>query len=883
MADVSIRVGADVSGAIPSLDRFVRKLRELGQTARDYQNLDLSLPGLQEASELADLTQDRYRQLLQQSRYRGLRERLEVTGQAERPWWEQDFARLYRDRAHGEFLRQQVQQQAVRGTAWEGQAPLAGGAGGEAGGTMAAMLGRGLPQMLSLLGIGYGVGALKGLADAAGQDAVALDHLARSFATLTPDFDAFRRQILSAGEGLSLTTRESIALAEAFQRNARPTTAEDVSEQARAAGGLARGFGVSPLRLADAAGRAQFAGIDARQLSRIVAEGVQAGGQWSRAGELTEALTRWAERYSQTTTAAAMPWQAEDYMRMLAAMAATGRPGLAGTAGIGLLGQVDESVRAGGGAGEASRLFLHEALARHRPLSVYQSALELEKGFFGQYQGRQIGELVMEQVRERYGDLPPEQMADVLHRLLGVGRSQALGLAEAQQSLGEGGWGKLTAMLDRAGINERDVAPSAWADLARLAATRPDDLDEARRLAAKGKVETPGSVHEATLTDVQRATMDVGDKLYAPLDALRSAVVPVMQALGKVLGVADVVSRPDSTAGMAGKLMLGPMAPPALIGQGIASWWRGRGEKDEAPQPEPAAAEPTVAEPREKAPAPPRTKATAEIPTITPDNERTGRSTTGSPAREAPQAHAAQPPPVPESLARGTPYRGTIEPAAVPDPALVSRAPPDLARRPAPTPATRAPRPPEQDPPDTPRGHRHRRRPEAPPALRALWQDLEARHDLPPGLLERVAKVESGFNPRAVSGAGAAGLFQLMPGTARHLGVTDRFDPAQSSRAAARYLDELRDQFGAWDKALAAYNWGPGRMDRAVERWGGAWREHLPEETRGYLDRLSAYTTAQQHRVDVAVTLQDPRGETLAAAVAPTLRIGRPTAAGLLR
>ncbi|MBZ0273493.1 lytic transglycosylase domain-containing protein [bacterium] len=106
------------------------------------------------------------------------------------------------------------------------------------------------------------------------------------------------------------------------------------------------------------------------------------------------------------------------------------------------------------------------------------------------------------------------------------------------------------------------------------------------------------------------------------------------------------------------------------------------------------------------------------------------------------------------------------------------------------------------------------------------------RFRLPEKLIHAVVKAESAYNPRAKSPAGAMGLMQLMPGTANALGVRDPWDPRANVMGGSLYLRQMIDRYGGdVRRALAAYNWGPGNVDKH-----GLTR--LPDETRGYLARI---------------------------------------------
>jgi len=107
-------------------------------------------------------------------------------------------------------------------------------------------------------------------------------------------------------------------------------------------------------------------------------------------------------------------------------------------------------------------------------------------------------------------------------------------------------------------------------------------------------------------------------------------------------------------------------------------------------------------------------------------------------------------------------------------------------------------------------------------------------YQLPHPFLSRLIWQESRFNPKAVSPAGAIGIAQFMPGTAQWRGLSDPFDPRQAIQHSARWLGELRQQFGNLGLAAAAYNAGPTRVQDWLDN-----RRPLPAETRAYVRSIT--------------------------------------------
>lgn len=144
--------------------------------------------------------------------------------------------------------------------------------------------------------------------------------------------------------------------------------------------------------------------------------------------------------------------------------------------------------------------------------------------------------------------------------------------------------------------------------------------------------------------------------------------------------------------------------------------------------------------------------------------------------------------------------------------------------------------------------------------MKPTLDKLEQVYRLPEGLLRSVAITESAGNPNAMSGAGAQGLFQLMPGTAKDLGLrgNEALDPVKSAQAAAKYLAQLlKANNGDLPKALASYNWGIGN----VQKHG---MDLMPQETRNYIPRVlsnmpSSAASLHQETIINIHGVSDPR------------------------
>ena len=144
-----------------------------------------------------------------------------------------------------------------------------------------------------------------------------------------------------------------------------------------------------------------------------------------------------------------------------------------------------------------------------------------------------------------------------------------------------------------------------------------------------------------------------------------------------------------------------------------------------------------------------------------------------------------------------------------------------------------------------------------------LFEEMFARYEIP-SELKYLAIIESALNPRATSRVGASGLWQFMYQTGQMYNlkvnpfVDERFDPVKATEAAAKYLRDLYRSFGDWTLVIAAYNCGPGNVNKAIRKAGGKtdfWKiyQFLPKETRNYVPAYIGATYAMNYYAEHSI------------------------------
>ncbi|MBW7867145.1 MAG: LysM peptidoglycan-binding domain-containing protein [Brumimicrobium sp.] len=150
-----------------------------------------------------------------------------------------------------------------------------------------------------------------------------------------------------------------------------------------------------------------------------------------------------------------------------------------------------------------------------------------------------------------------------------------------------------------------------------------------------------------------------------------------------------------------------------------------------------------------------------------------------------------------------------------------------------------------------------------------MFEEKLAKHDMPLEL-KYLAVIESGLRPQVKSKAGALGLWQFMYRTGKMYGmdestyIDERMDPKMATEAACLYLKKLYELYGDWSMALAAYNAGPGNVNKAIKRSGGEmtyWgvRPYLPKETQGYVPNFIAMAYMMTYSAEHNISEREPK------------------------
>ncbi|WP_046231806.1 lytic transglycosylase domain-containing protein [Paenibacillus algorifonticola] len=129
-----------------------------------------------------------------------------------------------------------------------------------------------------------------------------------------------------------------------------------------------------------------------------------------------------------------------------------------------------------------------------------------------------------------------------------------------------------------------------------------------------------------------------------------------------------------------------------------------------------------------------------------------------------------------------------------------------------------------------------------PSTYQSIVNAAAQKYHIEPSLIAAIIQQESSWNPQAKSSAGAGGLMQLMPGTASGLGVKDVNDPIQNVNGGTKYISQMMSKYNNDPQlALAAYNWGPGNLDKAIKKYGANWSaivSYAPTETQKYVAKV---------------------------------------------
>ncbi len=481
---VKVGISADPSGGVSAFNQISAAIRKAGQEGRKLSELDFSHPELKDLEDDIDRLQDNFKELQKVGRG-ATAAAVRQGGYDDVISWHAGYGRQFPDAKQRQNHFDAVSNYTTQGTRW-GAPPPGGNPPGTGGSSGFGFSGIPVPGIGKLLGIGLGlagIGKVTGMLSegvtGAADESVQVDTLKRIIGDTSTEFSDLRQSIREAGEGLQLTYAETVKLAQSFAKASNYADSHRITEEVKTSAGFARSFGLDPSHVTRSFGESRFlqvgGGSDTspKEMAVMFADAIAAGGMWSKADEVMNSIIGWVQQAERVTIDAP---NVRAYAELSSSMNASERPGLQGQAGAALISQIDQSIRGGGGAGDAGRNFLWRAINADGKLSPYQMKFMLEKGgMFGKLpDGRTNFEAVNDLAKQQYAN--PLQRADALSNLFNTSMSQMM----AMMDLKPGSHGALGEMIKKYNIDPENIDSTSYQGLADVATANGSRLEVLR-------------------------------------------------------------------------------------------------------------------------------------------------------------------------------------------------------------------------------------------------------------------------------------------------------------------------------------------------------------------------------------------------------------------
>lgn len=650
---VSIPVSANASSAISEIDRIGDAIRRAGQEGRKFADLDLAHP---ELSGFAVTIEGVQRQLDELNRLSigktAADSRFATSNGSDNPFLQRELGgtmgQRYPDPVARDAALQRLNGHAFAGTSLYTapassaaapnapppppprirQPPLSRPApvkklGNALGGMVSKLLNNPLAQAAGIASIG----SLVGSAISGGKDeAIGNDQLMRSMPGLVTDFDELRESVRKAADGMHLTYKQAQDMALTMQRqgaNAGPYANAHNDQAAaldsvRVAGGLARGFGTNAGNMAQMVARSDANGVDARAFAQMLASAVAQGGMAGKSDQAGQAILSYIEATSRSMPSGggAVEGMAEKFAGMYTSMNASNSPGLHGANASRLIGNIDQSIRAGGGGGMASTALNYRAYAANGITNPYQMLYKQEEGMFADLgHGQTNYSAQMAQINRQYAGRDPKERLNAISRHFGISMHEA----EATDRLKTVDLSGTNKRLQEMGLDPSKLNPSAYADIAEVLAPHADLEAQRTKLLKSGGLtddekksvggasgedlrtqlvkainehgtqKSQGQAIADLDTDLRNALTALGSRLLTPLEAIQGGVVLLAKSLEAGL---EKASKTQPMGGGGGGV--DQFNNPLMTPDGLLSAPSHSGDREMGPPPPPPAADGTA-------------------------------------------------------------------------------------------------------------------------------------------------------------------------------------------------------------------------------------------------------------------------------------------------